>query len=50
MDHCPDIGLTDLSIAAVAEHLEITTVATTDRRHFAQIVAKHVPGFRLVPA
>jgi uncharacterized protein len=50
MDRYPDLGFTDLSIAAMAERLKIRTVATTDRRHFARIVPKHVAGFNLVPA
>jgi uncharacterized protein len=50
MDRYPDVGFTDLSIAAMAERLKITTLATTDRRHFGRIVPKHTRGFHLVPA
>ena len=43
------IGFVDASIVAIAERLALTTVATTDRRHFAAIRPRHVPAFVLVP-
>lgn len=49
MDRYPDLGFVDLSIAAIAERLKITTVATTDRRHFARVVPRHTRAFQLVP-
>ncbi len=49
MDRYPDLGFTDLSIAAIAERLKVTTIATTDRRHFARIVPKHARAFHLAP-
>lgn len=49
LDRYPDLGFTDLSVAAMAERLKVTTIATTDRRHFSRIVPKHVRAFHLVP-
>ncbi len=49
MDRYPDLGFTDLSVAAIAERLKVTTIATTDRRHFARIVPSHVRAFHLAP-
>jgi len=47
-----DLGLggTDSSIIAVAERLNITTVATFDRRHFTVVRPAHVEAFKLLPA
>ena len=44
-----EIGFVDASIVAIAERLALTTVATTDRRHFAAIRPRHIPAFVLVP-
>lgn len=43
------IGFVDASIVAIAERLRLTTIATTDRRHFATIRPNHVDSFELVP-
>ena len=34
------LGFVDAAIVALAEHLRITRVATTDRRHFAPVAAQ----------
>ena len=49
MDRHPDLGFVDVSIVAVAERLKVTTLATTDRRHFGRVVPRHVRGFQLAP-
>ena len=43
------IGMVDASVAALAERLKLSSIATTDRRHFAAIRPKHVERFTLVP-
>lgn len=45
----PDIGFVDASVAAVAERLRLSSIATTDRRHFAPIRPRHLPAFELRP-
>jgi len=45
----PDVGFVDASLVAIAERLKVTTIATTDRRHFGQIRPKHCAAFALVP-
>lgn len=45
----PDVGFVDASVVAVAERLHITTIATTDRRHFGAVRPKHVAAFDLAP-
>jgi predicted nucleic acid-binding protein len=44
-----DVGLVDASIVAVAERLKITTIATTDHRHFRLFRPRHCRAFTLVP-
>ena len=46
-----DLGLggTDASLIALAERLELTTIATLDRRHFGVVRPRHVARFELVP-
>ncbi|MEV4103584.1 hypothetical protein AB0J42_25285 [Nonomuraea sp. NPDC049649] len=39
----------DVSLAAIAERLGVTQVATIDRRDFTLIRPRHVPAFRLLP-
>jgi hypothetical protein len=39
----------DASIVAMAERLDVATLVTTDRRHFAVVRLAHVPRLRLVP-
>jgi predicted nucleic acid-binding protein len=43
------LGFVDASIVAMAERLDIATLVTTDRRHFAVVRPAHVPRLRLVP-
>jgi predicted nucleic acid-binding protein len=43
------LGTTDATIVAVAERLEITTIATLDTRHFAAVRPQHVDAFTLLP-
>lgn len=45
----PAIGFVDASLAAMAERLRVTTIATTDRRHFSRIRPVHTDRFILVP-
>jgi uncharacterized protein len=49
MGKYPDIGFVDASVVAVAERLRLTSLATTDRRHFAPIKPRHCPSFELKP-
>lgn len=43
------IGLVDASIVAVAERLKMSSIMTTDRRHFSVIKPKHCSAFTLLP-
>ncbi len=43
------IGLVDASVVAVAERLKLSSLMTTDRRHFSVIKPKHCPAFTLLP-
>jgi predicted nucleic acid-binding protein len=43
------IGCVDASVVAVAERLKLSTLATTDRRHFQIIRPAHIDRFALVP-
>jgi len=45
----PDIGLVDASVIAIAERLRVSTIATTDRRHFGAVRPRHRAAFDLVP-
>lgn len=45
----PAIGFVDASLVAIAERLELATLATTDRRHFATLRPRHLERFALVP-
>lgn len=49
LERYPAIGFVDASIVAMAERLGLSTIATTDRRHFASVRPRHVAAFRLVP-
>jgi predicted nucleic acid-binding protein len=46
-----DLGLggTDASLIVVAERLQVTTIATLDRRHFGVVRPGHADAFELVP-
>ena len=43
------LGVVDASVIALAERLELGTIATLDRRHFAAVRPRHVESLRLVP-
>jgi predicted nucleic acid-binding protein len=49
MGRYPLLGFTDSTLVAMAERLALTTIATTDRRHFALVRPAHVKRFVLVP-
>jgi len=49
MRRYPDIGFVDATIVAMAERLKIETIATTDRRHFAEVKPRHTKAYQLVP-
>ncbi len=43
------LGGSDASVIAIAERRSITTILTTDRRHFAAVRPTHVEAFDLLP-
>ncbi|MFT3871465.1 MAG: PIN domain-containing protein [Nocardioides sp.] len=43
------LGTTDASVIALAERLNITDVATLDRRHFTAVRPQHVEALTLLP-
>lgn len=43
------LGTVDASVVTAAERLEITEIATLDRRHFSLVRPNHVDAFRLLP-
>ena len=43
------LGGSDASVIAIAERRSITTILTTDRRHFAAVRPRHVDAFELLP-
>lgn len=43
------IGFVDSAIVATAERIDVSTVLTTDRRHFPIIRPRHLPALVLVP-
>ena len=43
------LGGADAGVIAVAERRSITTILTTDRRHFATVRPKHIEAFDLLP-
>jgi predicted nucleic acid-binding protein len=43
------LGGSDASLITIAERRSITTIFTTDRRHFAAVRPKHVEAFDLLP-
>ena len=43
------LGTVDASVIATAERLNITTIATLDRRHFGAVKPRHIEAFELVP-
>lgn len=43
------LGFVDASIVAMAERLDVTSILTTDRRHFGVVRPAHCERLRLVP-
>lgn len=43
------LGITDASVIALAERLNITEVATLDRRHFTAVRPRHTDSLTLLP-
>lgn len=43
------VGTTDASVIALAERLQLTDLATLDRRHFPVVRPSHVDALTLVP-
>ena len=43
------LGTVDASVVAAAERLDLTDVATVDRRHFNVVRPKHIDAFTLLP-
>ncbi|MGQ0624881.1 MAG: type II toxin-antitoxin system VapC family toxin [Sporichthyaceae bacterium] len=43
------LGAADASVVAIAERLNISDIATLDRRHFTVVRPDHVPAFTLLP-
>lgn len=43
------LGTVDASVVAAAERLNITQIATLDRRHFSVVRPAHVDAFELLP-
>ncbi|HET9061099.1 MAG TPA: hypothetical protein VFN61_14365 [Acidimicrobiales bacterium] len=43
------LGLVDASVVTVAERLELTAIATLNRRDFNVVRPRHADGFELIP-
>jgi uncharacterized protein len=43
------LGIVDAAVIAIAERLNLTEVATVDRKHFSIVSPRHVSAFRLLP-
>ena len=43
------LGFVDASVAAIAERLDVVSLLTTGRRHFALLRPQHARAFRLLP-
>ncbi|HPU38768.1 MAG TPA: PIN domain-containing protein [Microthrixaceae bacterium] len=43
------LGLVDASVIAVAERLDVNTIATMNHRDFAVVRPAHCPAFELIP-
>ena len=43
------LGIVDAAVIAIAERLNLTEVATVDRKHFSIVRPRHVSAFRLLP-
>jgi len=49
MEAYGDLGFVDTTVVAIAERLKVSSIATTDRRHFAAVRPAHRERFVLVP-
>jgi predicted nucleic acid-binding protein len=47
--HDLPLGTVDASVIAAAERLDVTDVATVDRRHFSVVRPRHTSAFALLP-
>ena len=45
----PQLGFVDATVVAIAERLALTTIATTDRRHFGLVRPAHTAQFAFAP-
>ncbi len=43
------LGSVDASVVAAAERLDVTEIATLDRRHFSIVRPAHIHSFELLP-
>ncbi len=43
------LGAVDASVVATAERLDVSQVATLDRRHFSVVRPRHVGAFDVIP-
>jgi predicted nucleic acid-binding protein len=43
------LGIVDAAVIAIAERLNLTEVATVDRKHFSIVRPRQVSAFRLLP-
>lgn len=43
------LGTTDAAVIALAERLQISEIATLDRRHFSVVRPRHVSALTLLP-
>jgi uncharacterized protein len=43
------LGIVDAAVITIAERLNLTEVATVDRKHFSIVRPRHVPTFTLLP-
>jgi predicted nucleic acid-binding protein len=43
------LGTADAAVVAAAERLDVTAIATLDRRHFGVVRPAHVEAFELLP-
>jgi predicted nucleic acid-binding protein len=43
------LGVADASVMVLAEQLEVSEIATLDRRHFSVVRPQHVDAFELLP-
>lgn len=43
------LGIVDAAVIAIAERLDLTEIATVDRRHFSIVKPRHVNAFTLLP-